>query len=146
MKQINFEIIVPKPSIKNTSGEIIKWGDRDNYSYFLNYLFINSGLHQGIINGKINYLYSGGIIETKKNNIYFLDDINEIVKKIIKDYEIFNGFALKFEKFNNILKCDYISVANVRILKDGSYAYCENWTGRKNIIYYSDFFRRRVDK
>jgi hypothetical protein len=140
MKQINFEINIPKPSIKNTSGEIIKWGDRDNYSYFLNYLFINSGLHQGIINGKNNYIYSGGIKSLNADGYYFLDDINEIIKKIIKDYEIFNGFALKFEKFNNILKCDYISIANVRILKDGSYAYCENWTGRKNIIYYSDFF------
>jgi len=140
MKQINFEIIVPKPSIKNTSGEIIKWGDRDNYSYFLNYLFINSGLHQGIVSGKNNYIYSGGIKSVTSDGYYFLDDINEIIKKIIKDYEIFNGFALKFEKFNYILKCDYISVANVRILKDGSYAYCENWTGRKNIIYYSDFF------
>jgi hypothetical protein len=103
-------------------------------------LFINSGLHQGIVNGKNNYIYSGGIKNVIADGYYFLDDINEIIKKLIKDYEIFNGFALKFEKFNNILKCDYISVANVRILKDGSYAYCENWTGRKNIIYYSDFF------
>jgi len=140
METIKLEINIPKPSIKNTSGEIIKWGDRDNYSYFLNYLFINSGLHQGIVNGKNNYIYSGGIKSLNADGYYFLDDINEIIKKIIKDYEIFNGFALKFEKFNNILKCDYISVANVRILKDGSYAYCENWTGRKNIIYYSDFF------
>jgi len=140
MKVVNFDINIPKSSIKSTSGEIIKWGDRDNYSYFLNYLFINSGLHQGIINGKNNYIYSGGIKSVNADGYYFLDDINEIVKKIIKDYEIFNGFALKFEKFNNILKCDYISIANIRILKDGSYAYCENWTGRKNIIYYSDFF------
>ena len=140
MKSIKLEINIPKPSIKSTSGEIIKWGDRDNYSYFLNYLFINSGLHQGIINGKNNYIYSGGIKSVNADGYYFLDDINEIVKKIIKDYEIFNGFALKFEKFSNILKCDYISIANIRILKDGSYAYCENWSGRKNIIYYSDFF------
>ena len=140
MKAIKLEINIPKPSIKSTSGDIIKWGDRDNYSYFLNYLFINSGLHQGIINGKNNYIYSGGIKSVTSDGYYFLDDINEIIKKLIKDYEIFNGFALKFEKFNNILKCDYISIANVRILKDGSYAYCENWTGRKNIIYYSDFF------
>lgn len=140
MKAIKLEINIPKSSVKNTYGDIIKWGDRDNYSYFLNYLFINSGLHQGIINGKNNYIYSGGIKSVIADGYYFLDDINEIIKKLIKDYEIFNGFALKFEKFNNILKCDYISVANVRILKDGSYAYCENWTGRKNIIYYSDFF------
>lgn len=140
MKAIKLEINIPKSSVKNTYGDIIKWGDRDNYSYFLNYLFINSGLHQGIINGKNNYIYSGGIKSLNADGYYFLDDINEIIKKLIKDYEIFNGFALKFEKFNNILKCDYISVANVRILKDGSYAYCENWTGRKNIIYYSDFF------
>ena len=140
MKAIKLGINIPKSSIKSTSGEIIKWGDRDNYSYFLNYLFINSGLHQGIVNGKNNYIYSGGIKSLNADGYYFLDDINEIIKKLIKDYEIFNGFALKFEKFNNILKCDYISVANVRILKDGSYAYCENWTGRKNIIYYSDFF------
>lgn len=140
MKAIKLEINIPKSSIKSTSGEIIKWGDRDNYSYFLNYLFINSGLHQGIVNGKNNYIYSGGIKSINADGYYFLDDINEIIKNLIKDYEIFNGFALKFEKFNNILKCDYISVANVRILKDGSYAYCENWTGRKNIIYYSDFF------
>jgi len=123
MKVVNFDINIPKSSIKSTSGEIIKWGDRDNYSYFLNYLFINSGLHQGIINGKNNYIYSGGIKTVIADGYYFLDDINEIIKKLIKDYEIFNGFALKFEKFNNILKCDYISIANVRILKDGSYAY-----------------------
>ena len=140
MEEIKLEINIPKSSIKNTSGNTIKWGDNDSYPYFLNYLFINSGMHQGIINGKINYIYSGGLKTVEANGFYFLDDINEIVKKLIKDYEIFNGFALKFEKFNNILKCDYISIANVRILKDGSYAYCENWTGRKNIIYYSDFF------
>jgi hypothetical protein len=140
MEEIKLEINIPKASIKSTSGDIIKWGDRDNYSYFLNYLFINSGLHQGIVNGKNNYIYSGGIKSIIADGYYFLDDINEIIKNLIKDYEIFNGFALKFEKFNNILKCDYISVANVRILKDGSYAYCENWTGRKNIVYYSDFF------
>ena len=140
MKSIKLEINIPKSSIKNTSGNTIKWGDKDDYPYFLNYLFINSGMHQGIINGKINYIYSGGLKPVEANGFYFLDDINEIVKKLIKDYEIFNGFALKFEKFNNILKCDYISIANIRILKDGSYAYCENWTGRKNIIYYSDFF------
>ena len=145
MKAIKLEINIPKPSIKSTSGDIIKWGDRDNYSYFLNYLFINSGLHQGIINGKNNYIYSGGIKSVNADGYYFLDDINVIIKKLIKDYEILNGFALKFEKFKNILKCDYISVANVRILKDGSYAYCENWTGRKNIIYYSDFFDENWD-
>ena len=91
MKQINFEIIIPKSSIKSTSGEIIKWGNRDNYSYFLNYLFINSGLHQGIVNGKNNYIYSGGIKSLNADGYYFLDDINEIIKKLIKDYEIFNG-------------------------------------------------------
>ena len=126
MKQINFEIIIPKPSIRSTSGDIIKWGDRDNYSYFLNYLFLNSGLHQGIINGKNNYIYSGGIKSVIADGYYFLDDINEIIKKLIKDYEIFNGFALKFERFEGILKADYISIANLRVLKDGSYAYCEN--------------------
>ena len=140
MKQINFEIIIPRPSIRSTSGDIIKWGARDNYSYFLNYLFINSGLHQGIVNGKNNYIYSGGIKSLNADGYYFLDDINEIIKKLIKDYEIFNGFALKFERFEGILKVDYISIANLRVLKDGSYAYCENWTGRKNIIYYSNFF------
>ena len=146
MKLIDFDINIPKASIKNTSGNTIKWGDKDDYPYFLNYLFINSGLHQGIINGKINYLYSGGIIETKKNNIYFLDDINEIVKKIIKDYEIFNGFALYFENFSGILKCDHISIANLRILKDGNYAYCENWGQKKNIKYYYNYFDNQQEE
>lgn len=82
MKSIKLEINIPKSSIKNTSGEIIKWGDRDNYSYFLNYLFTNSGLHQGIINGKNNYIYSGGIKSVIADGYYFLDDINEIVKKL----------------------------------------------------------------
>ena len=145
MEEIKLEINIPKSSIKNTSGNTIKWGDKDDYPYFLNYLFINSGMHQGIINGKINYIYSGGLKTVEANGFYFLDDINEIVKKLIKDYEIFNGFALKFEKFEGILKVDYISVANLRVLKDGSYAYCENWKNKDNIIYYSNFFDESWD-
>jgi len=113
METIKLEINIPKSSIKNTSGNTIKWGDKDDYPYFLNYLFINSGMHQGIINGKINYIYSGGLKTVEANGFYFLDDINEIVKKLIKDYEIFNGFALKFERFEGILKADYISAAKI---------------------------------
>ena len=146
MEEIKLEINIPKSSIKNTSGNTIKWGDNDSYPYFLNYLFINSGMHQGIINGKINYIYSGGLKGVEANGFYFLDDINEIVKKLIKDYEIFNGFALYFEKFSGILKCDYISIANLRILKDGNYAYCENWGQKKNIKYYYNYFDNQQEE
>ena len=145
MEEIKLEINIPKSSIKNTSGNTIKWGDNDSYPYFLNYLFINSGMHQGIINGKINYIYSGGLKGVEANGFYFLDDINEIVKKLIKDYEIFNGFALKFERFEGILKVDCISLANLRVLKDGSYAYCENWRSKYNVVYYSNFFDENWD-
>lgn len=147
MEEIKLEINIPKSSIKNTSGNTIKWGDKDNYPYFLNYLFINSGMHQGIINGKINYIYSGGLKTVEANGFYFLDDINEIVKKLIKDYEIFNGFALKFERFEGILKADYISVANLRVMKDGNYAYCENWNwkSKDSVVYYSNFFDESWD-
>lgn len=145
MKAIKLEINIPKSSVKNTYGDIIKWGDNDSYPYFLNYLFINSGMHQGIINGKINYIYSGGLKGVEANGFYFLDDINEIVKKLIKDYEFFNGFALKFERFEGILKVDYISVANLRVLKDGSYAYCENWKSKDSVVYYSNFFDENWD-
>ena len=147
MEEIKLEINIPKSSIKNTSGNTIKWGDNDSYPYFLNYLFINSGMHQGIINGKINYIYSGGLKGVEANGFYFLDDINEIVKKLIKDYEIFNGFALKFERFEGILKVDCISLANLRVLKDGSYAYCENWNwkSKDSVVYYSNFFDESWD-
>lgn len=145
MEEIKLEINIPKSSIKNTSGNTIKWGDNDSYPYFLNYLFINSGMHQGIINGKINYIYSGGLKGVEANGFYFLDDINEIVKKLIKDYEFFNGFALKFERFEGILKVDYISLANLRVLKDGSYAYCENWKSKDSVVYYSNFFDENWD-
>ena len=47
--------------LENDSQELVWWGKDNLIPQWLNYLYYTSAVHQGIINGKVNFVVGGGI-------------------------------------------------------------------------------------
>lgn len=96
------------------------WGEDNLFPYFLNYLYYNSPLHSGIVNGKVLRMKKHLKIndELFNRNEYGYFTIEEIIDKILFDYELKNAFAIKINKINNNIYYDYLNIDNIRILKN----------------------------
>ena len=142
--------IVPKSTCKLTTfGRIrlFKWGDDNNYPLFLNYLYNNCALHNGIVNGKVLRLSKmiQPIDETINKNGISKHTITEILAKCLFDYELKNAFAIlvRKSKANNAVTYDYVDIDKVRINETGElFYYSENYSFKStdNVTIYPNYF------
>ncbi len=122
---------------------IATWGENNLYPHFLNYLYQNSSIHKGIIDGKVNYLLS---MIAKIDDVVDVNGsgslkLSEILPKILLDFELYNAFAVKVRKsaiYGKII--EYIDIANIRKSDDGRILYCKSWDRRLNVVEYADYF------
>lgn len=107
-------------SIENfdQANEIIEWGSKNTYPYFLNYLFKNNPIHGGIVRSKRYFTVSGGLNydgsdkeawETFYNNskkTHEDKNLDELMWSTSLNYEKSNMFCFKV-RLNRLQKTIY---------------------------------------
>jgi len=124
--------------LENDSQELVWWGKDNLIPQWLNYLYYSSAVHQGIVNGKVNFVVGGGI----KGNEDLVKMFDPILKYISADIEISNSAYVKaiFDPSGQIIgKVKHIPFEWVRVTKSGKYQVSEDWTNSqvKPITYVS---------
>jgi hypothetical protein len=103
LASINFDAVnIPQPTESKSSNDTpVQWGDSNKYPLFLlSELYAKSPIHSNIINGKSTHIVGDGLYSKATNKPLVLkpntDDTLELfVDKIVKDYLIFNAFAIE---------------------------------------------------
>ena len=113
--------------LENDSQELVWWGKDNLIPQWLNYLYYTSAVHQGIINGKVNFVVGGGL----EGNEELVKMFDPILKYISADIEISNSAYVKaiFDPSGQIIgKVKHIPFEWVRVTKSGKYQVSEDWT------------------
>ena len=116
----------------------IKWGKKNDYSYFLVDLYNGSAWHQGIIKNKTHYIAGGGLEVVSGElarfiaNPYSEFNMNEIVEQLAFDYELFGAFAVKGtwnKEGTRVAVWEYLPIDAIRISSDERMYYLsDDWT------------------
>ncbi len=119
---------VEVPEFIEGDGQNTIWWGKDNLlPQWLNYLYYTSAVHQGIINGKVNFVVGGGL----KGNEELVKMFDPIVKYISADIEISNSAYVKAiydPSGKEIAKVKHIPFEWVRVTKQGKYEVSEDWS------------------
>jgi len=147
----NFEANKP-PVFKEERGkDYIVYGTeapyKNLYPDYLVELYNTSGKHNSIINGKTNYISGRGwkvdqTVRTLENKVKLENFINhpgndslfELTKKIVKDNELFGGYALEVivTKDGKGLIINHIDFGDIRVgVEEDTYFYTSDWASRK---------------
>jgi len=135
---------IPQPyESKNTSDSTyVSWGTNNQFPNFLIELYNTSAVHSAIINQKTTYIIGGGIKvgeEPKDIMVNPSDSLVEFTSKCIKDYILFNAFAVEvvFNVFNEPIEYHHIPMQRLRLNKSKTkFFYNEDWVlSRKHIQY-----------
>lgn len=133
------ELPQPDESREKTDDKPVRYGTSVHYPNFLLDLYGSSPIHQSIINSKATYIQGEGLglsgkkLELKVNDA---DTIQDFVSKVVKDYLIFNYFAV--EVVYNPLKqpIQYFHVPAQKIRTNRSktkfWYSADNWTTQKH--------------
>jgi hypothetical protein len=80
--------------VGNNEKPILNVGTNNvNYNEYLMYLFQNSPKHGSLVKGKAKYIYGKGYAYNPK--VSATDTLNDLAKKCILNYEIFNAFYIE---------------------------------------------------
>jgi hypothetical protein len=147
----NFEANKP-PVFKEERGkDYIVYGTeapwKNLYPNYLVELYNTSGKHNSIINGKTNYISGRGwkvdqTVRTLEDKVKLENFINhpgndslfELTKKIVKDNELFGGYALEVivTKDGKGLIINHIDFGDIRVgVDEDTYFYTSDWTSKK---------------
>lgn len=129
--------------IKNE--EWITYGEKNDYPYYLNSLYMRSSYHCAIINAKVKYICGDGWTYDKSglNTLeqralaqklikqpFAETNLNETTARLAGDLEKYNGFCI-LVRWNNSRKgatLEYLDFSNVRANKDRTvFYYTKNW-------------------
>ena len=127
----------------NSSKPYLNYGDNNQFPNYLWELYLRSALLQSIINGTTDYAVGDGIIYSENPVVQKLKEnankdgetLDDIIKKIIGDYNIFGGFALQviYNKIEEINEIYWLDFRNVRTNKDGDKIYySDDWIRHSN--------------
>lgn len=149
MEQMKFSIVsndvrlVPDVIEKRVSGkDYVFYGEDNKFPQYIWNLYLRSAILQGIVNGTCDFVSGNGVIsnlplQTINNEG---DELEDLIRKIAVDYNIFGGFCFQVIKdYNGSIKELYwLDMQNVRLNEEGDKAYyCEKWNqyGSKAIEY-----------
>lgn len=131
----NRQVEVPE-FIENDNQEVVYWGKDNLLPQWFNYLYMTCAVHQGIINGKVNYVIGGGL----KGNAELVDMFDPILKYIETDIEISNSAYVKcwFKPDGKTIgRVQHVPFEWVRVTKSGVYQVSEDWSdSRYKIVDY----------
>lgn len=149
MEELKFSImsndvrIVPDVVEKKVSGkDYVFYGEENKFPQYVWNLYLKSAILQGIVNGTCDFVSGNGIISNlpiaQMNSDG--DELEDLIRKISMDYNIFGGFCFQVIKdYNGAIKELYwLDMQNIRLNEEGDKAYyCEKWNqyGAKAIEY-----------
>ena len=152
---------IPLPTeSEDKTNLVLMWGKRNEYPYFLNYLFRNNPIHAGIIRAKKHFTVSAGLTYTGSNQLAYDEfyknkksspkdkDLQGLIDDLSLDYEKSNLFAVRvkfsFVGAKQYRKIEGISFEKVRyeLRKDeqghffmtGNIAVSDNWLATKPVF------------
>jgi len=108
----------------------VEFGKDNNYPNYLLSLYNESPKHGAIIKSKCNYIYGKGF-EVPGNANSKGETWNQIVKRCIKDDELYRGYYLQviWNRAKQVSEVYHIEFAKVRVSKDMQEFYVKNdWT------------------
>lgn len=128
----------------------VNYGEGNDYPDYLINLYNGSSTHQAIVSGKKDYIFGKGVqmphlyntaqaakVQQFINRANRFEGLNAVLEKLILDYELFNGFALKIYqnivtgKINEIYHVDW---ATCRISDDASTIFTsKQWTEQQSL-------------
>jgi len=147
----NFEAHKPPVFKEEKNKDYVLYGTekpyKNRYPDYLVELYNTSSKHNSIVNGKTNYISGRGwgvdetarTLEDKVRLEGFIqhpgaDSLFELTKKIVKDNELFGGFALEVivSKDGKGLVINHIDFGYIRVgTEEDTYFYTSDWSGRK---------------
>jgi hypothetical protein len=141
--QLNFADIKLPELVKTRSKPYLKQGEDHDFPKKLLYLFNKSAKHNAIINGKVNYIFGGGLKpldelnmkavswERKVNN--YGETLNDLTKKAITDLEIFGGFYWQIiPNLSGDFEIYHLEYSKVLSNKEGTeFFYKHDWADEK---------------
>jgi hypothetical protein len=115
----------PKFTEKKNKG-YVEFGKDNDYPKYLIDLYSESPKHGAIVKGKSNYIYGKGFEDAGTANS--LESWNDILKKCIKDDELFRGYYLQviWNRAKQVSEVYHIDFAKVRVSKDLQTFYVKN--------------------
>jgi hypothetical protein len=150
---INFaRTATPLPvEVKQGTGDsnYVKWGTNNLYSNFLLELFHEVSLHNDIVSTKVNHIMGDGIV-TRSNgkkaeyNINQVDSFEEVVRKVVFDYLIFNFYVLEvqYNPFGKPIAFNHIPAHWLRANKSKTkYWICDDWSAKKEVLTYDRWIK-----
>jgi hypothetical protein len=105
----------------------VEYGELNNYPEYLLSLYNESPKHGAIVKGKSTYIY-GRAFENKGVANSRGESWNDILKKCVKDDELFRGYYLQiiWNRAKQISEVYHIDFSKVRVSKDLSCFYIKN--------------------
>jgi hypothetical protein len=144
---INFSRTItplPREIRQSTSDEnYIKYGDNNLYANFLLSLFSSVPLHKSICLSKVNYILGDGVVtkadgKPAKFDINAVDSFEQVVRKIVQDFIIFNTFVLEVQYdvlHNKPLSLNHIPANHLRSNKSKTkFWISDEWELRRNVL------------
>lgn len=145
-------IPTPYESKETSDDKYVHHGTNNLYPNYLLNLYTKCPSHGAIINTKTTYIIGDGLkfVDGKDVDISVnaSDNIKEFVDKIIKDYLIFNRFAVEvvFNVFGEAIEFHHVPVHRLRSNKSKTkFWYREDWTLSRNTIVYDRLSRKNDD-
>lgn len=138
---------IPYEDVKIGDNEkMVNYGTDNRYPDFLLKLYSESPIHSAIINAKTTYLIGDGLrladgkaVDSQVNDG---ESFNEFISKCIKDYLLFNYFAVEviYNSFRQPIEYHWIPAHKVRTNKAKTkFWYCEDWSKKVKSIQYDRF-------
>lgn len=134
--------VSPTEKLLNGKEGIVSWGDKNGYPDYLLSLYNDVGTLRTIINGCIDYTLGDGV-EFKEDVINSKGDTySDIVRKLVKDYWIYGGFAYQVirNKLGESRELIYLDFRKVRSDEKGTrFYYSQDWTKSAGRCVYKEY-------
>lgn len=134
--------VSPKEKVLGRDSEIMSWGDKNSYPDYLLSLYNEVGTLRSIINGCIDYTLGDGVEFSEDVTNSKGDTYADIVRKLVKDYWIYGGFAYQVirNKLGESRELIYLDFRKVRSNEKGTkFYYSQDWTKTVGRCVYKEY-------
>lgn len=113
----------PTESLNVSDDQMVKYGPTNQYPKFLLELYNASPIHSAIINSKVTYIIGDGLKTRDGKAIDLMvnpsETFNDFLGKIVRDYLIFNYFAVEvvFNALNEPIQFYFVPANKIRTNK-----------------------------
>lgn len=146
--------IIPQPTeTKPLNNDVmVKYGLDNLYPNFLLNLYSKCPIHHAIIDTKASYILGGGLKRKDGSDLNIkvndLDSISSFVEKIVKDFLLFNSFAVETQ-YNQltydkeVLSYNHVPAHTVRTNKEKTkFWYSEDWNLKRTAQWTYDGWKK----